>query len=404
MSAISTAFALKHLLPFAAFLIALFCPSSSHARGNLHAVYDQTHGSLTWFASRLGGYGGVPGYRPLPLGHGAMVQEASAWRGKWSDITGLHFFGARYYDSVAGRFISYDPMWNMGDPSGYSAFAGNPHGYWDPNGMVSRGWLEGWHENQSLPANSSWAFDLGNAVGNLQSEYLGGMGRGAQNIGIGAWDITKGTVQAGWAFTGGAVGNLWEGEQTIYGAIGNNVANFATSAEARANTWNGISTYVGETFTDTDKFSQRIGGNGLITLLTLGAGEVAQGLRAGSVTAEGAGAAKRTPVFWSGGRAAEDAARTFANANNGIVIGDTAAGRALAQSTAGVPWSQARPQWLNLSENFARSASGEVNVFQNARGVAVDSIWRNEYQILRQNNVQINFNVVMPNGVVTPVP
>jgi RHS repeat-associated protein len=115
-------------------------------------------------------------------------------------------------------------------------------------------------------------------------------------------------------------------------------------------------------------------------------------------------AANKTPVFWSGGRAAEDAARTFANANNGIIVGDTVAGRALAQSTAGMPWSQARPQWLSLSEDFAQSASGQVNVFQNARGVALDSIWRNEYQILRQNNVQIIFNVVMPNGSTVPVP
>jgi len=61
-----------------------------------------------------------------------------------------------------------------------------------------------------------------------------------------------------------------------------------------------------------------------------------------------------------GGRAAEDAARAFANANNGIILGDTVAGRALAQSTAGIPWSQARPQWLSLSEDFARSASGEI--------------------------------------------
>jgi RHS repeat-associated protein len=117
-------------------------------------------------------------------------------------------------------------------------------------------------------------------------------------------------------------------------------------------------------------------------------------------------AVERTAVFWAGGRAAENAARTFARANNGIVIGDTAAGRALAQSTANVPWSQARPQWLSLSEDFARSASGEVNVFQNARGVAVDSMWRNEYQILMQNpNVTgINFSVVMPDGSVVPVP
>jgi RHS repeat-associated protein len=115
---------------------------------------------------------------------------------------------------------------------------------------------------------------------------------------------------------------------------------------------------------------------------------------------------QKAAVFWAGGRAAEDVARTFAKASGGTVIADTAAGRALAQSTANIPWSQARIQWVSLSEEFARSASGEVYVFQNARGVPLDSIWRNEYQILSRNpNVTgINFSVVMPDGSVVPVP
>jgi hypothetical protein len=115
---------------------------------------------------------------------------------------------------------------------------------------------------------------------------------------------------------------------------------------------------------------------------------------------------QKAAVFWAGGRAAEDAARTFAKASGGTVIADTAAGRALVQSIANIPWSQARTQWVSLSEDFARSASGEVYVFQNARGVPLDSIWRNEYQILTRNpNVTgINFSVVMPDGSVVPVP
>lgn len=30
------------------------------------------------------------------LGHGAMVDSSSAWRGKWNDITGLIWLGGRY--------------------------------------------------------------------------------------------------------------------------------------------------------------------------------------------------------------------------------------------------------------------------------------------------------------------
>jgi RHS repeat-associated protein len=112
---------------------------------------------------------------------------------------------------------------------------------------------------------------------------------------------------------------------------------------------------------------------------------------------------QKAAVFWAGGRVAEDAARTFAKTNGGTVIADTAAGRALAQSTVNI---QARGQWLSLSQDFARNASGEVNVFQNARGVPLDTIWRNEYEILMENpNVTgIKYWVVMPDGSVVPAP
>jgi RHS repeat-associated protein len=117
-------------------------------------------------------------------------------------------------------------------------------------------------------------------------------------------------------------------------------------------------------------------------------------------------AVRKTAVFWAGGRVAEEAARAFATANGGTILRDTAAGRALAQSTANIPWWEARPQWLSLSEDFARSASGEVNVFQNARGVPLNSMWRNEYEILLENpNVTgIRYWIVMPDGSVIPTP
>ena len=103
---------------------------------------------------------------------------------------------------------------------------------------------------------------------------------------------------------------------------------------------------------------------------------------------------------------AEDAAKRFAATSRGVVVGDTAAGRALTRSTDGVPWEQARHGWLRLSEDFAWSAKGEVNVFQNSRGLSLDSIWRNEYQILKQNpNVTgVNFHVVMTDGSIVTVP
>jgi hypothetical protein len=120
----------------------------------------------------------------------------------------------------------------------------------------------------------------------------------------------------------------------------------------------------------------------------------------------GLASAETRRVFWSGGRAAEDAAREFAKANGGVVIGDTFAGQALSRTSGAVPWEDVRPVWLDLSREFARGARGSVDVFQNSRGLSLDSIWRVEYQgLLRNSSVtSINYHVVMPDGSVVTVP
>jgi RHS repeat-associated protein len=116
----------------------LFCPTVSDLRGNILAVYDQTHGTLSWNASRPTGYGAVPGYRPLPLGHGGDIIQSSAWRGRWDDITGLTWLGARYYDPVTGSFLSYDPIPNGLDPNGYTFAGGEPVRGFDPDGRLMK--------------------------------------------------------------------------------------------------------------------------------------------------------------------------------------------------------------------------------------------------------------------------
>ncbi len=112
----------------------LFCPTLSDARGNVHAVYDQTHGSLMFNSSRPTGYGAVPAYRPLPLSHGGNIVSSSAWRGRWDDITGFTWLGARYYDPIAGRFLSADSLGHASDVSLYSFANGDPVNGFDPDG------------------------------------------------------------------------------------------------------------------------------------------------------------------------------------------------------------------------------------------------------------------------------
>ncbi|MEI6076402.1 MAG: RHS repeat-associated core domain-containing protein [Verrucomicrobiota bacterium] len=271
--------------------------------------------------------------------------------GVQTDPNGLLYMRARYYNPYLCRFVSADPTGFAGGLNHYAYANGNPISLLDPFGLGAKG-------------ESFWSW--------IGSEYQG-VASAAQNFSSALYNTVTSPIDTASSIAGALIDHPYETSQAIAGGL--------------QNTWSDLAG------SDPQAQGQAIGNLMFFAAST-----------AGGVGTRLSTAAERTPVFWSGGRAAEDAARTFANANNGIVIGDTAAGRALAQSTAGVPWSQARPQWQSLSESFARSASGEVNVFQNARGVSVDSIWRNEYQILRQNNVQINFNVVMPNGSVAPVP
>ncbi|HWD92252.1 MAG TPA: RHS repeat-associated core domain-containing protein [Verrucomicrobiae bacterium] len=112
-------------------------PIVSDIRGNGYAVYNVPQANLTWYSSRPTGFGAVPGYRVLPLGDGAEVAAASAWRGKWSDISGLYWLGARYYNPVAGRFLGAEPLGHDADPSLYTFCGGDPINSFDSNGRLA---------------------------------------------------------------------------------------------------------------------------------------------------------------------------------------------------------------------------------------------------------------------------
>nr|WP_221262318.1 DUF6531 domain-containing protein [Rhodanobacter sp. ANJX3] len=91
-------------------------------------------------------------------------------------------------------------------------------------------------------------------------------------------------------------------------------------------------------------------------------------------------------VFWSGGKAAQDAAEQWAAANGGNTLEMTAEGQATEAATTGLDWlTQARPMWVNASQNFAKSASGEINVFQGSY-ISTQSVWATtEYPALMAN-------------------
>jgi RHS repeat-associated protein len=97
-----------------------------------------TNMAVTWNAARVNGYGPVAGYPALSLESAPLTAEHLAWRGKWRDMTGLYYWGARPYDSERRAFLSTDPYGHAADDSLYAAFYGSPTVYWDPDGRFGK--------------------------------------------------------------------------------------------------------------------------------------------------------------------------------------------------------------------------------------------------------------------------
>ena len=114
--------------------VGVFRPVVSDSRGDVHGAYDPVSVAMQWNTSRTTGYGAVPEYRPLSLADNGDLGSATAWRGRWPDRSGFYWLGARYYDPVAGRFISCDPYGHDADASLYAFANGDPINGFDPDG------------------------------------------------------------------------------------------------------------------------------------------------------------------------------------------------------------------------------------------------------------------------------
>jgi len=68
---------------------------------------------------------------------GDLLDSVTFWRGKRIDSTGLYWMGARYYDPVAGRFLSSDPLGHGSSPSLYDYAGGDPVNKVDPDGRFA---------------------------------------------------------------------------------------------------------------------------------------------------------------------------------------------------------------------------------------------------------------------------
>ena len=219
-------------------------PVVSDIRGNGYAIFNLTQGSLVWYSSRVTAYGAVEGYRPLPLADGANMGAASAWRGKWADITGLYCLGHRYYDPTAGNWLGADPLGHDADPSLYAFCAArDPVNGFDPEGMCletgynfSGGALKGFSQgffgvDVSGPANSTeyYGQQFGRSGAGALATWLTVEGGANTGTGLGimaasgtaeAASVGVATPVAGPAFAVGAVTAIEGAAQTGIGVFG----------------------------------------------------------------------------------------------------------------------------------------------------------------------------------------
>jgi RHS repeat-associated protein len=111
-------------------------PVVSDSFGNV--VGTVSGGTMNWNPARVGSYGVLPG-STAPVLDGATVTlaQATLWRGRRIDPTGLYYMGARYYDPNSGRFLSADPLGHGASMDLYSYCGGDPNNGLDPTGRCA---------------------------------------------------------------------------------------------------------------------------------------------------------------------------------------------------------------------------------------------------------------------------
>jgi RHS repeat-associated protein len=95
-------------------------------------------GSASWNPMRVSGYGPVLGYRASALTLGTPMADTLVWRSRSIDPSGFYYLGARYYDPVAGHFLSPDPLGHRASLDLYSFCDGDSLNRFDPDGRIGK--------------------------------------------------------------------------------------------------------------------------------------------------------------------------------------------------------------------------------------------------------------------------
>lgn len=141
---------------------------------------------------RVDPFGNVRGTKPTWPGDHAFLNKPL-------DTSGLSSVGARYYDASLGRFISVDPVMDLGSPQQWAAYSyadNNPITYWDPTGLFS--WGKAWKSaNQWVKKHQ--AEIVGVVVGTVVTSACLAASWGVGSVGCAAMG----------GAAGGAASNLW---------------------------------------------------------------------------------------------------------------------------------------------------------------------------------------------------
>lgn len=112
---------------------------------------------------------------------------------------------------------------------------------------------------------------------------------------------------------------------------------------------------------------------------------------------KGASEAGAGRVFWSGGKEVLKEATKFARSIGGKTLEMTTGGKIMIALDPILPRWASKPIWESLSTNFAKGATGAVDVFHNVNGIRIESVWaQTEYGILKNNNIKMLFHLVTP--------
>ncbi|MBA2284201.1 MAG: hypothetical protein H0W02_01825 [Ktedonobacteraceae bacterium] len=101
------------------------------ALGSVLSTFSNTAGSASVQGNQVYDPYGTQSY------HAGSMGTTKGFTGQYSDATGLDYYGARYYDPVAGIFLSADSV--QGNAQGMDPYAyvgGNPETFSDPTGQA----------------------------------------------------------------------------------------------------------------------------------------------------------------------------------------------------------------------------------------------------------------------------